>query len=231
MEKFVKVPHSEENLEITPQDLLVYVNIRRFDNPEHACFPSLQKIADSCDLSDKTVQKCIKNLVNHGYITIEKKGRSNFYYFTDKQVNFEPFTEEFLDKKTISVLLKSFLIATQQHLIKDGDFWKTTYSQHEIAEKINMPQPSVNKCYKELEKANNLITVKTDAKDPQTGLYKVEKIISPKDLGLIVLHKIKEIGEQTNDNTREIETMKRDMEMLKKKILELESKQNKDLYL
>lgn len=233
MDKFIKLPHGEENTEVTPQDLLVYVNIKRFDNPEHACFPSIKVISELSELSDKTVQKCIRNLVNHGYITIVRKGRSNFYYFTDKQVNFEPFTEEFLDRKSISVLLKSFLIATQQHLIKEGDFWKTNYSQREIAEKINMPQPSVNKCYKELEAMNNLVTVKTNERDPETGLRRYEKMISPKDLGLIVLNKIKEIGEQTEDNTKEIEAMKRDMEMMKQRIIELESKQKEkeELYL
>lgn len=239
MEKFVKLPHPAPNTQLKPIDLLVYVNIRRHDNPEHKCFPSIDLLSKECCLANKTVRNCIKNLEANGYITVEKKGRSNFYYFTDKQINFEPFSEKFLDNTTMSNLLKSFLIAAQQYFFKDNpEFWKMTYSQRELSDKINMSQTSVHKSFKELEYMNALTTVKTDVYDPEIGCNRTEKLIPYKNLGLMIIQKIQEVDERSIQNSEDIESLKeeneslkKDVEILYKKINELENKSKTTLSL
>lgn len=239
MEKFIKVPHSHENSKLEPKDLLVYVNIKRHDNPEQHCYPSIDLIAKESHLANKTVQRCIKNLVENGYLLVEKKGKHNFYYFTDKKVNFEPFSEKFLDSKKMSSLLKSFFIAGQQYLWKDNpEYWKTTYSNRELANKINMPHSSVDKCFKELSNMNALTTIKTDIIDQKSGQSKIEKIIPYKDLGLMIIQKIKEVDDRSLQNSEDIkslkeenESLKKDVAMLYRKINELEKKTNVELTL
>jgi len=47
-------------------------------------FPALETIAEKAGLSDSQVKRCIKQLEEFGYITKEKKGRSNAYTLREK---------------------------------------------------------------------------------------------------------------------------------------------------
>lgn len=47
-------------------------------------FPALKTIGEKAGLSLSQVQRCLKSLEQHGYITKEKKGRSNCYTLREK---------------------------------------------------------------------------------------------------------------------------------------------------
>ena len=67
---------------LTPQDLLVYVSIKRYMNNEtKEAFPSLQTIAEKCGASIPTIRKCIKRWEEGKYIQVIKIGRSQICKF------------------------------------------------------------------------------------------------------------------------------------------------------
>ena len=47
-------------------------------------FPALETVAEKSGLSVSQVQRCLKQLEQHGYISKEKKGRSNVYTLREK---------------------------------------------------------------------------------------------------------------------------------------------------
>lgn len=47
-------------------------------------FPALETIAEKAGLSVAQIKRCLKQLEEHGYISKEKKGRSNVYTLREK---------------------------------------------------------------------------------------------------------------------------------------------------
>ena len=101
--KHVQLPNDmTADANLTPQDLLIYVAIKRYMNKDtKEAFPSLQTICAKSGASVNTVRKCITNLEREKYFTITKEGRKNVYKFSEYK-NFEPFSYDFLDKEDLT---------------------------------------------------------------------------------------------------------------------------------
>lgn len=80
--RHIELPSDEGINDLTPQDQLVYLGIRSYMNKDTLkAWPSQSTIAQRIGCCDKTVRKCIKNLVDNNYIKVEKEGKKLIYTF------------------------------------------------------------------------------------------------------------------------------------------------------
>ena len=105
-------PENEENqANLTPQDKLVYLAIRRYMNKDTMeAFPSYERLKADIKAVPRTIKKCVDNLVREGYLETEKRGRSIVYKFNKLLI--------ILINKTIKTPLKIKNITTAQHITK-----------------------------------------------------------------------------------------------------------------
>lgn len=169
----VELPSVEGVSDLTPQDQLVYLGIKSFMNKDTMeAYPSQQTVGRRIGCCDKTIRKCVQNLVDKNYITIRKEGKKIIYKF-NKTKQFEPFSYEFLEDPDLSSTQKALLISTQQYMVdKESGIGKISYSKHELAEKINMPYPTLVKTSRELARKDIVSVVTLDEKDQLTGCKK-----------------------------------------------------------
>lgn len=201
--------------ELDPKDLLIYVCIKRFMNKEtKECFPSLETIVEISGVSKPTVRKSIEKLKEKKYIEVRKEGRKNVYKFNSYK-NFEPFSYSFLDKKDLSPNEKAYLIVSQQFMFKDieGE-GKISYSDTQLAEKINMSYNSVTKYNKSLKEKGYLDIIKTSKKDTTTGLYVQEKLFHLNELEQAIVFALQNHEERIGKTESDIELLKRQMKIL-----------------
>ena len=148
--QFVVYPHpanNEPQPDLDPKDKLVYVAIRRYMNKNTMeAYPSYAKITEDIGAAAVTIKKCVDHLVEQGYLETYKKGRSIYYKFNNKKF-FEPYSFDFLDKKDLTFTEKSYIVATQQYMIKnsDSDEGKVSYTNKELSELIQMPQSTISR--------------------------------------------------------------------------------------
>ena len=207
-----QVPNNMAQDGLTPRDQLVYAVIHSHNNSNNECFPSLQVLSEESQLSIPTVRSSIKSLEDKEYIKVEKKGRKNYYYFK-KYINFEPFGPEFLKKKDITPTTKAYLIAAQQYMYKDVEgIGKISYTNTELSKQINMPESSIRKSNKELERNNYLTIVKNEARDIETGCKTDTKIFNLNKLGQAIIWVLQNHEERIEQNTEDIKELKKKVE-------------------
>ena len=211
MKKHSQVPNDMAKDGVSPREQLVYAVLHSYDNPGHKVFPSLDKLAERSQLSVPTVRASLKILEDAGYIKIEKKGRKNYYTFS-KYLNFEPFSDEFLDNKDITPTTKAYLVAAQQFMYKDVEgVGKLSYSNLAMSKHINMPESSIRKCNKELEKKNYLTVIKNASLGDT-------KIFNLNDLGQAIIWALQNHEERITQNTEKVADLEKRMEVLEKQL-------------
>ena len=178
------------------------------------CFPSLETIVEISGVSKPTVRKSIEKLKEKKYIEVRREGRKNIYKFNSYK-NFEPFSYSFLDKKDLSPNEKAYLIVSQQFMFKDieGE-GKISYSDTQLAEKINMSYNSVTKYNKSLKEKGYLDIIKTSKKDTTTGLYVQEKLFHLNELEQAIVFALQNHEERIGKTESDIELLKRQMKIL-----------------
>lgn len=225
MKRHIQLPNNMTE-SLKPADLLIYLDIKRnMNNETKESFPSLETISKRTGASIPTIRKCINNLEEAGYIEIRKEGRKNIYKFL-KYKEFEPFSYEFLDNENLSFTEKAYIAASQQYMFKEDGFGKTTYTNKELAQKINMSESSVSRCNKSLEKKEYLSIIETDIKDLETGLRIKEKIFYLNELGQAVIFALKSHEDRINDHEDKLQKIVHRLEMLEIENKELKQKLN-----
>lgn len=201
--------------ELDPKDLLIYVCIKRYMNKiTKECFPSLETLVGVSGVSKPTVRKSIEKLKELGYIAVRREGRKNVYKFNGYK-NFEPFSYAFLDKQDLSPNEKAYLIVSQQHMFKDIDGeGKISYTDSELAEKINMSYNSVAKYNKSLKEKGYLDIIKTGKRDIETGLMVQEKMFHLNELEQAIVFALQNHEERIGKNESEIEVMKKQLKVV-----------------
>lgn len=217
---FNKYPHGNEEInKLTIIEGLVYVSLRYFYRGISDVYPSLQRIADLAELSIKTVDKCIKKLIDKEYITREKKGKKYFYTFLETDEQFEKFSDAFLLNKKLSAREKAYIISITRFMFKNSEeeTGDISYTNKEIAEKINVSERMVMELNKSLVEKEILQDSKAITK--KFNLRPIDQMI------------ILELTNQKED----IETLKtkyskieQDNAELKKRVAELEKLALKD---
>lgn len=188
-----QLPNKMAEKDLDPKDQLIYVVIKSFQNGKTLeCFPSLQTIASKSGASIPTIRASIKRLEEKEYITVEKKGRSNYYKFNSSK-QFEPFSPEFINRQDISLTTKAYLVASQQFMFKDVEgIGKISYPNTEFSKKIHMAESTIRKCDKELEKIEMLNIINNDSRDPESGCKTRTKVYNLDKLGQAIIWKLKE---------------------------------------
>lgn len=220
------------NENLTPQDLLIYVAIKRYMNKDtKEAFPSLQTICTKSGASINTVRKCINNLEAQDYFKIEKRGRQNYYIFSDYQ-KFEPFSYDFLDKEDLTFTEKAYIIASQQYMFKDEKgIGKISYTNSELSEKINMPESTISKCNRSLTTKEYLSIIRCEKHDPETGLAIQEKIFHLDELGQAVIWALQNHEQRITKNEKTLDLALKEIAQLKAELAELKGQKLQDVNL
>lgn len=209
--RHIELPSTEGINDLTPQDQLIYLGIRSFMNKDTMkAFPSQKSIADRVGCCEKTVRKCIQNLIDKEYIEIEKQGRKQIYKF-NKLKQFEPFSYEFLEDRSITFTQRALLASSQQYM-KEKETGKgiIKYSKMELAELINMPYPTLVKATRELANKDIINTTKLPSGKQQMefalekyhqGIVKVllnheQRIENTEDKVLVLENTVKQLQEE-----------------------------------
>lgn len=216
----VQLPHNmTESRKLAPNDLLVYLSIKRYMNSKtKQAFPSLRTLSDKCGFSIDTIRKSIKKLEEESWIKITEDGRKNIYTFSTQKGLFERFSFDFLDNE-VPPKEKAYLVASQQFMIKEHNVGKTSYSDKELSEKINLSEYRIKTYDKSLEKDGVLTVLKSDTLD-ENGISKNIKFFHLEELGqalLFVNDKVDKLaGKQEENNST--------LKFLLKKVKDLEDK-------
>lgn len=221
--KHVQLPNDmTTDANLTPQDLLIYVAIKRYMNKDtKEAFPSLQTICSKSGASVNTVRKCIANLEKEKYFTITKEGRKNIYTFSDYK-KFEPFSYDFLDKEDLTFTEKAYIIASQQYMYKDEQgFGKITLSGQDLSKKINMPESTISKCNKSLTAKDYLSIIKCNKRDQETGVVIQEKIFHLDELGQAVIWALHNHEERISNNEKTLDLALNEIAKLRAELSEL----------
>lgn len=223
----VQLPNNM-TLDVKPKDLLVYVTIKRHqDSKTKKAFPSLVTISAESGASINAVRKSIKDLEKSNYITIEKIKNKNIYSFNEYK-SFEPFSYEFLDNKDLSCDEKSYILAAQQYMYKDieGE-GKISYTNEELARKINITEQTVVKYNNSLERKGLLTKVKSELRDLETGCAKEIKIFDLNKMLQGIIWILRNHEDRITANEENIELLKNTVESLNKENKLLKEEINK----
>jgi biotin operon repressor len=204
--QFVIYPHpanSEPQPDLEPKDKLIYLAIRRYMNHQTMeCFPSYAKITEDTGAAAKTIKKCVENLVKEGYLKTRKQGRSIVYTFNNQKY-FEPYSYDFLDKPDLTFTEKAYIVATHQYMFKDENEGQLGYTNKELSNLINMPESTISKCNRSLEKKGYL-----------EGASDLIKKFPQDKLNLIFIAKFKDQDTKIEKNSNDIAELKRQLKQL-----------------
>ena len=220
--QFVIYPHpanDEVQPDLDPKDKLIYIAIRRYmDKTTLEAFPSYATITKDTSAAAKTIKKCIDNLVREGYLETRKEGRKIIYKFNNKK-QFEPFSYDFLDKPDLSFTEKSYIIASQQYMFKDEEEGKINYNNRELSKLINMPESTISKCNRSLERKGYL-----------EGSSEIVKKFQLRELDQLFIWKFKEQDEKIQKNSEDIDYLKRELKRIKLENEEMKNLPIKNLF-
>lgn len=224
-EQYVIYPHSgNEQIQpdLDPKDKLVYLAIRRYMNEQtEEAFPSYAKISENTGACPRTIKKCVDNLVNEGYLETRKDGRKIIYKFNNKK-HFEPFSYDFLDKPDLTFTEKSYIVATQQYMIKEKETCegKVSYKNKELAQLIKMPESTISKCNRSLEKKGYL-----------EGASDSTKRFQLRELDQMIIWKLQEHENRLDKHDKDIAFLKKEIQRLSIENEKLRNQDNSKTYL
>lgn len=216
--QFVVYPHpanNEPQPDLDPKDKLVYIAIRRYMNKNTMeAFPSYAKITKDIGAAAVTIKKCVDHLIEQGYLSTYKRGRSIVYKFNNKKF-FEPYSFDFLDKKDLTFTEKAYIVATQQYMIKDNDEGKVSYTNKELSELIQMPQSTISRVNHSLQDKGYL-----------NGASEITKKFQLRKLDQLFIWKFKQQDERITKVENALYEVLEQNKQLKKKIELLEKNNN-----
>lgn len=201
--------HVEHYSNVRPNDLLVLANIKRHMNKHtRKCNPSMQLIAKQSGFTIPTVQASIKRLELLKEIIIHRSAnKANIYEFPIK-TEFEMYSFEFLDNPSLSKDEKAYLIGFQSCAVKNkAGFMGTTYTNKQISEMINMSERKIKSINKSLRQ-KGIFSEITCLSTTEAGFNKVMKTIDMNLIGQAIVY----LNDQVNNNTKEIEELKRQLD-------------------
>lgn len=227
--QFVALPSGEECLrDLNPQEQLIYLGIRSFMNKDTMeAFPSVDKIAERIGASAPTVRKCIKKLEEKDYIKVDKSKRNHIYKF-NKLKQFEPFSYDFLEDKSLSFTQRAVLASTQTYMCdKESGIGKVLLSKMELAKRINMPYSTLARTTKELSNKDILSMVTLDTKDILTGCNKqqMQFNLEKYNQGIVKVLLNHELRIENGEEEREL--LKQQLTQLTQRLEKLEQNQQK----
>ena len=220
----VQLPKEMSQKDLTPQDQLVYLAIKKYMNKDtKIAHPSLSTLKNDTGASIITIRKCIDSLVKKDYITVIQEGRRLKYIFSEYN-GFEPFSYDFLDRKDLTFTEKSYLAASQQYMFTDVEgIGKMSYTNKELSDKINMSESNISKCNRSLVNKEYLQILKSS----ETGGIKDLKVFQLDKLGQAIIWKLKEHEDAIKENTEDIKELNKKVNDLEKRLTDRDKLINK----
>lgn len=216
-----------ETSTLKPKDVLVYLYLKSYDNDKHECFPSLSTLSKRSGAAINTIKEAIDSLIDNEYITVVKKGRSNYYYF-NKIINFDKFSPEFLDDKNTTFKEKAYIAASYQYMYKDVEnYGKLSFSDSKLAQVLNISESTVKRLNKDLSRKEVLQIYKESKRNLETGCPEELKLFNLRKVGQTALWLIEKNSEDIDKMKEELESCKKLISIMSNKIQELESKDSK----
>ena len=225
--QFFKVPNDmTTKKKLKPTDVLVYLYLKSYDNPEHQCFPSLSTLSKVSGAAINTIRTSIKRLEDNGYITIQKENNRHYYYFP-KEKEFQVFSPEFLHNDELSFKEKSYIAASQQYMYLDEkDIGKISLTNQKLAKNLNISEDTLHRIDKSLTDKDLLVKVDTSAVDAESGCNKTLKIYKLKELGQAVLWQVKKNTDDIEDLKTKNDKLEKTCDILLKEVAKLKKAQN-----
>lgn len=169
----------QNNIHLTPEQLLVYVIIKKNMNQKtHLSFINLGDIENLSGLSRPTILKYVEFIKNCGYFKIVKTGANlhyNSYVFPEqhRDEKFEKFAFEMIERDDLTPTEKAYLIALQKYLFIDFEsgVGRISMSDLDLYQKIQGSRKKLMEVMKSL-KEKGIITAETETfkRDKETGL-------------------------------------------------------------
>lgn len=221
-------------------DPYVYACIRRYMNKDTMiAFPSITTLIIDSGISKNPLIESISRLANAGYFTIIKKyGKSNQYLF-NKYKQFEIFSYDFLDDKTLTNKEKAYLVAAQQFMFKHpetktGDI---QFDSKTFAESIGLSTTTLTRIEKGLKEKQVLTMIPTNQKElmtidgqtiPITGFNLYNRIYNFEQFSNLLALKFQQQDKRLDDHEEEIKELKDEYKTMKV-IIEQLCEENKQL--
>lgn len=224
VKRHVQVPNNMcRKQELTPLDMLVYANIRRFMNSTtREAWPSLATLQKMTGLGRDRILASIDRLNGKYFKFLYVNGKRRFL-FPQKREGFEPFSLQFLDKQDLSPLEKSYIMAAQQYMFKDVEgFGKLGFRVKDLSGLINMSEWNIYKCDNSLHEKGYLDIVPTQQRDFETGLPLPLKVFNMELLGQGILWKLKGSYKRIMSNIKYLRQLERNMMLLRKQLLQVQ---------
>lgn len=237
MEQHVQVVSDLDDMVTTPFDLLVYCYFKKYANVDESglskTFVSISRISEEYHISKKTILKSLENLELDKYLFRERrKGTSNMIIFNPSK-HFEAFSYEFLDTDKLTNKEKAYLIAAQKYMFITQDSGKISFTNKELADKLNITEKTVRTYNDILERKGMLTVVQNKSRDivDNGGCRTTTKIYNINEYFQGIAYLIKQQQEQINSNTEEIVKHTQELAHLKSeffKAIELLKKMQKE---
>lgn len=168
--------------DISVDDVVVYLMIKKHMNGTSRCaFRSLRDLKDECELSVPSIQKCINNLADKGYIQKISQGQrkaTKYKFPVEKEGDFEMIALNFLTNPDLSAREKGLLAILQKHFKIDAaaGMGRVFLSRPEILTETNLSQSMLTRIEKGLSQKEIYKTLTSCAKDEITRIRKDQRI-------------------------------------------------------
>lgn len=221
-ESFKQMPSDLDNFNVRTKDIAVYLTMRQYENWQtHTTHVSVNTLSKKMGLGKSTIRKCIKNLVNDGYLSMKKiPGSSNEYAF-NKTEKFEGFSDKFINNPDLTPDQKGYLAIIQQYMnTSDGERGIITLRDMDIANLTHMSRQSIYNYNRELQDKGYLVIGNSNLPDniENSGCKSKVKVYDPKAYGQAILFTLR-------DHENRITDVEDNMRILVAKVENLERQQ------
>lgn len=206
---------NDDNLDY--KDVLIYATLLTYaDKETFTCFPSMNTLAEKCNMSKSVIKERLEKLEQNGNLKISKAGRKNVYtlrrppkYLKDK----EEFTMNFMKDEELTGKEKALILCIQ-HKLEDKDTGVGSLNNFSIGKISKLMRCGYSTCEEilnSLKKKEILLNLGDFNNNNKVFKFDLDKI------GQAVLF----IARQVSENTDDIKYLKNKVAQLEKELTEL----------
>ena len=226
---FKQMPTGLDNFHVGVKDIAVYLTMRQFENwKTHGTYVTIDKLSQVSGLSKGTIRKCIKNLILDEYlILIKRPGLSNEYKF-NKTLNFEGFSDEFINNPGLTPGLKGYLAIIQPYMnTSDGQYGVIGMRDLDLAKRTHLSRKTIYTYNRQLQELGFMVNGKSHLPDiiENSGCKGNVKIYDPKSYGQAIIFALRNHEERLNDIQDEQQIQRKTIEDLTAEIRDLKRRQ------
>ena len=213
---YSQLPNKSKDCQLTPKDELVYIYLWDRKQRDGVCYLSLSDLAKIIGINRATLRKHIKNLLSEEYIAQVQVNNDVFFKCAKTCKNFEIFGEEFLNNENLTFEEKAYLAASQKYMFKDSGFGKISYSDYELADKLNISHTSIQRFNQSLANKGYLTLVRQNHINPFQGIRTDVKFFDLRAFGQAIVFELQKMQSNIQTNTEDIQSLKEQLKQEEK---------------